>query len=231
LSFTQANNLLSIGASLAFMVQSVSFFGMDAPMRMRELGAGLCPHAYFLGKATAALAPALCLPLLFYACVLGVLVFGGRHQHVFGRGHPRAHGTILVALVLACSSCQAVGVVLSLLVPPDKAYLGTVGLVVLFHALSGFQPPAENLFAFVVDLLLPLSYARHLLSIMLLAQEEVPEWRQEQGVSYYALRRATAKPFKCSCADFGKHFVALTYLSAASWFIAYVVFLSVGLKG
>jgi predicted membrane metal-binding protein len=36
-----------------------------------------------------------------------------------------------------------VGVVLSLLVPPDKAYLCTVGLVVLFHALSGFQPPAE----------------------------------------------------------------------------------------
>jgi ABC-type dipeptide/oligopeptide/nickel transport system permease subunit len=67
-----------MGASLAFMVQSVSFFGMDAPTRTRELGAGLSPLAYFLGKATAALGPALCLPLLFYLCVLLVAANTGR---------------------------------------------------------------------------------------------------------------------------------------------------------
>jgi hypothetical protein len=142
--------------------------------------------------------------------------------------HARAHGVTLAALVLACSTCQGVGVVLSLLVPPDKAYLCTVGLVVLFHAFSGFQPPAERFRPFVVDWIVPLSFARHLLSIMLLVQQEVAGWtRREPVVSYFALRRAVAKPFKCSCADFGRHFVMLLRLSAGSWLVAFVVFLVV----
>jgi hypothetical protein len=225
LAVAQANSLLSMGGSLAFMVQSVSFFGMDAPMRARELGAGLHPIAYFLGKATAALGPALCLPLLFYLCVLLV---AGKYGTVVEPGHARAHGVTLAALVLACSTCQGVGVVLSLLVPPDKAYLCTVGLVVLFHAFSGFQPPADRFPSFVVDWVIPLSFARHLLSIMLLVQQEMAGWVQPgPAVSYYALRRAVAAPVKCSCAGFGRHFILLLRLTAGSWFVAFLVFLVV----
>jgi hypothetical protein len=75
----------------------------------------------------------------------------------------------------------------------------------------------------------PLSYCRHLLSITLLVQQEVEGW--VRGGTYFALRRAVAGPFQCSCSDFGWHFTALACLGVGSWGIAYVVFLSVGLKG
>jgi hypothetical protein len=109
------------------------------------------------------------LAMAHVACMLGAGDWGAFHAKVLG------------LMVLSCWVCQCMAVVVSLLTDSPVSYLVVVGVIIVTHVqLGGFSPRHKQLGEDDklkwMQKTLDVSFARHLLALMLWLQPEADDW-------------------------------------------------------